>query len=67
MLFKILNNNAPIYLKELFNYNDGAQSFGFGLRNAKLNLSLPSIKTEFYQQSFAFSGAKLWNTLPNDF
>ena len=64
MLFKILNNNAPSYLKELFNYNDGAQSFG--LRNANLNLSLPSVKTELYQQSFAFSGAKLWNTLPND-
>ena len=64
MLFKILNNNAPTYLKELFNYNDGAQSFG--LRNANLNLSLPSVKTELYQQSFAFSGAKLWNTLPND-
>jgi len=29
-----------------------------------MNLELPNCRTNYYKNSFAFSGAKLWNDLP---
>ena len=36
------------------------------LRNSNLNLRPPKMKTKFGQNSFAYRGAKIWNSLPND-
>ena len=36
------------------------------LRNSKLDLNLPLLKTSFGQKSFSFRGAKLWNKLGSE-
>ena len=51
--FKLLNENT-LYFVEI-NYN---------LRNSSTDLVLPHPKREFLKNSFKFSGAKLWNSLP---
>ena len=30
------------------------------------NLALLAVKTDYYQKSFAYTGAKAWNALPDD-
>ena len=30
------------------------------------NLALLAVKTDYYQKSFAYTGAKAWNALPHD-
>ena len=64
MMYKILNNMAPVYLRDHFkmSFTDQASS----LRNRKLCLILPRAQTEFLKKSFAFSGAKAWNELPEE-
>lgn len=61
MMYKILHDNAPIYLKEYFLYvNDNTD---YNLRGGR-NLILPKPKTDYLKKSFKFSGAKVWNNLP---
>ena len=61
MMYKILRDEAPIYLKNDFILsNDGV----YNLRGSNVNVILPKPKTNFLKKSFKFSGAKLWNNLP---
>jgi hypothetical protein len=64
MMYKILNNMAPVYLRDHFkmSFTDQASS----LRNRKLCLILPRAQTEFLKKSVAFSGAKVWNELSEE-
>ena len=64
MMYKILNNLAPKYLRDHFEMS-AIDNF-YTLRNRKLCLVLPKPQTEYLKKSFAFSGVKLWNTLPED-
>ena len=64
MMYKILNNLAPNYLKDHFE-TSAIDNF-YKLRNRKLCLALPKPQTEYLKKRFAFSGVKLWNTLPED-
>ena len=51
----------PPYLSEMFTHKTSFQNYG--LRSSKMNLELPKCRTNYYKNSFAFSGAKLWNDL----
>ena len=62
LMFKVLNGLTPPYLSEMFTHKTSFQNYG--LRSSKMNLELPKCRTNYYKNSFAFSGAKLWNDLP---
>ena len=63
LMFKILNGLTPPYLSEMFTHS--ASFHDYGLRSSRMNLALPKSRTDFYRNSFAFTGAKIWNDLPN--
>ena len=37
----------------------------YGLRSSRMNFELPKNRTNYFKNSFAFTGAKVWNNLPN--
>lgn len=64
IMYKIVNDLAPHYLKDIFKFSNTLNNYN--LRQSKLNLELPPNRSNYYNSSFAFTGAKLWNSLPND-
>jgi hypothetical protein len=64
MMYKILNNLAPNYLRDHFEMS-AIDNF-YRLRNRKPCLVLPKPQTEYLKKCFACSGLKLWYTLPED-
>ena len=61
MVYKSVNNQAPIYLTEMFvRLSDACKR---ELRNTKTNLAVPRRKSAFGQKCFSYKGAKLWNNL----
>ena len=63
IMYKTLNELAPEYLQCLFtqrHVND------YNLRNLEGKLSLPKPNTNYLKRSFCYSGACLWNNLPQD-
>ena len=63
ILYKTLNEFAPEYLSCLFtqrHVND------YNLRNLEGRLSLPKPNINYLKRSFCYSGACLWNNLPQD-
>ena len=62
-MFKILNGLTPPYLSQMFTHSDSFHDYG--LRSSRMNLALPKSCTDFYRNSFSFTGAKIWNDLPN--
>ena len=61
IIYKTLNELAPEYLQCLFiqrHVND------YNLRNLEGKLSLPKPNTNYLKRSFCYSGASLWNNLP---
>ena len=65
MVYKAINGQGPTYLSSLFNSISAVTNRM--LRNSNLNLRPPRMKTKFGQSSFAYRGAKIWNSLPNDY
>ena len=62
MMHKIVHNKAPTYLKEMFTFSNP----DYNLRsNNNFKIQIPHARTDYYKNSFAFTGAKLWNKLPN--
>ena len=60
-MYKCLNGIAPIYLEELFTYNEA----GYSLRSSTdSKIHLPKPKLEIYKKSFHFSGPEIWNSIP---
>ena len=64
MMFKIVNGLAPPYLTEMFTSNNALNNYG--LRSSNYDLELPKCRTNYYKNSFAFSGVKVWNALPRN-
>ena len=64
MVYKAINGQAPTWLSSLFNSISAVTNRI--LRNSNLNLRPPRMKMKFGQNSFAYRGAKIWNSLPND-
>ena len=63
IMYKTLNEFAPEYLSCLFtqrHVND------YNLRNLEGRLSLSKPNTNYLKKSFCYSGACLWNNLPQD-
>ena len=53
-----------ITLKDMFSKNIGTSCYN--LRTSREDIALPRARTGYYRNSFAFTGAKIWNSLPND-
>ena len=60
MMFKSLNGLAPVYLHELFS----ERHTGYDLRDSFRKLNLPRPRTEYLKRSLGYSGALLWNFVP---
>ena len=62
MMFKSLNGLAPVYLHDLFS----EQHTDYDLRDSFRKLNLPKPRTDYLKRSFGYSGALLWNSLPEN-
>ena len=68
IMYKIANNVAPIYLTDLFQMRGSANN----LNNAQLklrsmsnrNFLIPKLKINLFKHSFSYSGALVWNSIP---
>ena len=63
-MYKTLNELAPDYLQCLFTQRHVVNDYN--LRNLEGKLSLPKPNTNYLKRSFCYSGACLWNNLPQD-
>ena len=62
-MFKIVVNElTPPYLRELFEY----RSTGYNLINSEKTLFVSKPRTNYGKRSFSYSGAVLWNELPQN-
>ena len=57
LVFKAYKNLAPPYLKQLF--------ISSNIHATSRYITLPKPRIDLYKTSFSFSGASLWNTIPN--
>ncbi len=63
MVYKIVNDLAPNYMKDMFTYMRDSHS-RTTRSSVKNDVYLPTGKhKELYIQSFAYSGAKIWNSI----
>ena len=62
LMFKILNGEAPTYLQNLFTI----RGTGYNIRNSEMRLNVPRPWTDYLKKSFCYSGAVLFNSLPQD-
>ena len=63
-MYKILNDDTAPNLRNSF-VRKNADQTDYHLRNSATDLTLPKSKREFLKRSFKYSGAMLWNQLPN--
>ena len=65
MVFKVFNNMAPEYLRDLF--KGVHETHGRSLRSVdKWLLYIPFCRTSYYFNSFTVTGAREWSALPLD-
>ena len=64
MMFKSVNGLAPVYLKDLFSQRHTDYGMRDFLRDSLRKLNLPKPRTDYLKRSFGYSGALLWNSLP---
>ena len=64
MMFKVLNGMSPKYMEDLFKRETGSTTYN--LRASRKNVALLKTRTDYYRKSFAFTGAKPWNALPDN-
>ena len=62
LMFKILKGHTPSYLQNLFSLRGTRYNF----RNSEVKLNLPKPRTNFLKRRLSYSGARLWNSLPQD-
>ena len=60
MVYKALHGLAPDYLKTKFQERQAT----YTLRDSENKLKVPFPRTNYYKNSFSYSGATLWNSLP---
>jgi hypothetical protein len=61
-MFKIINGDAPSYLQNLFS----VRGSGYNLRDSEIKPNLPKPQTNYLKRSLCYSGALLWNSLPQN-
>ncbi len=64
LMYKTLHGMTPDYLRSRFVYRDDVSAYR--LRNTENKLVLPQPRTDYLKKSFSYSGAQLWNNLPED-
>ena len=64
MVYKSLNGLAPNYLSSRFIQRSDVIT-SYNLRDSDNKLAIPLPRTNHYENSFAYSGAVLWNSLPS--
>ena len=64
MMFKVNHGLCPSYLSDMFDVNISRLSYD--LRSSGMNLIVPKARTNYFGNSFASAGAKLWNSLPSN-
>jgi hypothetical protein len=57
-MYKIINNNAPNYLLQLFKSSSSQYSLH------RRNLAFPKPRIDIYKTSFGYDGVAVWNSLP---
>lgn len=62
-MIKTLNGKTPEYIQQIFERR--VRSTSIELRDDENKLLVPFPKTDCFKQSLAYSGAVLWNNLPN--
>ena len=62
LMYKCTNNLAPAYLCNLF----APRISNYDLRDVNGKLLLPKPRTDYLKRSFTYSGALLWNNLPEE-
>ena len=60
LMYKVMNNLTHMYLQELF----VTTVSHYTLRYSEGKLLLPKRRTDYVKRSFSYSGASLWNSLP---
>ena len=60
-MYKILHNEAPNYLKQLFHHVN--EYSNYELRDSNINLILPKPNSDYLKKRFSFTGSKAWNNL----
>ena len=64
MVFKSRNGLAPEYLSFKFIARSNTTSYTF--RDSVNKLTIPQSRTNYIRNSFPYSGAVLWNSLPEN-
>ena len=64
MVYKSLNGLTPNYLSSKFIQRSDVIT-SYNLRDSKNKLAIPLPRTNYYQNSFGYSGAVLWNSRPS--
>ena len=64
MVYKSLNGLAPNYLSSRFIQRSDVIT-AYNLRDSDGKLAIPLPRTNYYKNSFGYSGAVLWNSLPS--
>ena len=62
LMFKTLKGNVPPYLQNMLS----VRGTSYNIRNSETRLNLPKPRTNDLKRSFCYSGALLWNSLPQD-
>ena len=62
MVHKALHGLAPDYLSSMFTDRNTLNSYS--LRDIEGKLAIPKPRTNYLKNSFSYSGAVLWNSLP---
>ena len=60
LMFNTLNKRTPLYLQEMFSPSESV----YNLRDSYGKLFVPKPRTDYLKRSFSYSGASLWNGLP---
>ena len=65
LLFKILNDTGPVYLRDLFTLHEEVHVRE--TRTSNRNIYLPNTPiSSIHNRSFKYYAARIWNELPND-
>ncbi len=65
LIYKILKDHTAPGLRGSLERREIDQT-NYHIRNTATDLSIPKPKREFFKKSFKYSGAMLWNQLPNE-
>ena len=61
-MFRV-NDLCPCYMSDMFDINTSRLSYD--LRSSRMNLKVAKARTNYFRNSFASAGVKLYNSLPS--